>query len=133
VYYLAKQGHGGVGLSDEHAREMVAAAYMESRWESSVSNGATGAEGLFQLLPAYYGKAASACGGLLNPWCNTATILWENYPLTELGSYMKYWATYTNATPGAAAAYVENSGSNASFYAWPLSWLPSMFDQPPPR
>jgi len=106
-------------LARKRAREMVAAAYMESSLNARAVNSSSGAAGLFQLLSSGYVRSANALGGVFNPRANTCAIL---------PSYAAYWQQHPLARPGIAAAVVEASGESAAFYARPLSWLPQTFD-----
>lgn len=83
------------GLSREHAREMVAAAYRESGLADSATDG--NYIGLFQEGPGYV-AAAAKCGGRRNPYCATQVIL---------PAYGAFWAANPNAAPGAGACMVE--------------------------
>jgi RHS repeat-associated protein len=108
----------GARLVSKRAREMVAAAFMESSLKAGNVNHMSGAAGLFQLLSAGYVRRAKALGGLLDPRANTCAILPD---------YASYWRRHPNAAPGEGAAVVEASGESASFYAQPLKWLPVAF------
>jgi RHS repeat-associated protein len=109
----------GLGrLVGKRAREMVAAAYMESTLNARSVNTMSGAAGLFQVLSAGYVRQAKALGGVFNPRANTCAILPD---------YASYWHRHPNAAPGEGAAVVEASGEPASWYARPLAWLPVAF------
>lgn len=105
------------GLTDNEAVQMVAASCQESGLNASSVN-SIGASGLFQLYSPGYKSTAEQLGGLLNPVTNTEAIL---------PSYVAYWKANPNAPPGAAAAYVEDSGEPASWYAEPAAWMSEYF------
>ncbi|MGI8824587.1 MAG: RHS repeat-associated core domain-containing protein [Chloroflexota bacterium] len=98
-------------LSRGRAREMVAAAMMESSLIATTVNPLSGAVGLFQLLAPGYLERANKCGGPSNPACNTHVILPD---------YRAYWRLHPHARRGAAAASVEASGEPPTWYELPL-------------
>ena len=97
-----------VGLSPKRARELVTAAWHESRLDENAVNKDSGAAGLFQLLSDGYVRTATRLGGLFDPVANTRAIL---------PSYTRYWKARPNAPIGAGGRDVERSGKGAAWYA----------------
>jgi len=98
------------GLPPNRAREVVAAAYMESTLDSTAKNQQSGAVGLFQLLPPY-STWAKKHGGEKDATANT---------LAFINRYRKFWTEFPHASTGWGAAHVEASSCPGAFYAQPL-------------
>lgn len=96
------------GLSVDRARELVQAAWHESRLRADAVNPTSGAAGLFQLFSPHYREEAERRGGLFDPVANTRAIL---------DDYVAYWRRRRTARRGEAARDVERSGQGASWYA----------------
>lgn len=110
------------GLSLNRARELVLAAWHESRLLADAKGPAvfgsaarsagvpdgTQAAGLFQLFSAGYRSLAERLGGLFDPLANTKAILPD---------YVAYWQRRPAARMGEAARDVERSGKGAAWYA----------------
>jgi len=105
------------GISEQRAREMIAAACQEGLLEANTVNASSGAAGLFQLLGPYVTRA-NQLGGVSDPRANTCAILWN---------YKAYWDLNPVAPGGLGAKVVEQSGAPVSFYAAPLATLRRSF------
>jgi murein DD-endopeptidase MepM/ murein hydrolase activator NlpD len=96
------------GLPVNRARELVQAAWHESRLRADAINPDSGAAGLLQLLSPHYREQAERLGGLFDPAANVRAILPD---------YVAYWKRRPTARRGEAARDVERSGEGADWYA----------------